>query len=192
MKNMLAVFVLVSIFVGNAYAPDTKKIKVFVSVSAEDSITEGTITSYINRELRDLKDVVPINVQDIRDNPENNPDFGLLLVVLEPETVQGGKAGVTILSAVFIECIYAFDILPMDLPIVGKWDEVDPEKISLQQYIGLQGNLAGRQLRTKGTPIHYANFINNLVFYQPDTTKVSDSCKEIVANFDTEALEEAR
>lgn len=68
MKRLLAFSVLIFIigFIGNAYAPDVKKFKVCVFVSApeEDKTEKDIIESHLKRELRALGDVVIVDEED--------------------------------------------------------------------------------------------------------------------------------
>lgn len=63
MKHVLMMSIFLSIFVDNAYAPDTEKFKVCVIVEYEkEDRTEGQIIeSHLKKELRALGDVIIVN-----------------------------------------------------------------------------------------------------------------------------------
>lgn len=96
MKRLLAVSILVLIFVGIAYAPDKKKFKVCVIVSAEkeDKIEADIIESHLKRELRALGDVVIVDEKD-------DWQFRISVAVIGAEYKDGRKApGVSIARSV--------------------------------------------------------------------------------------------
>ena len=68
MKRFLTVSILVflAVFIGNAYAPDEQKFKVYVHVSAdkEDKAEADIIESHLKRELRALGDVVIVDEEE--------------------------------------------------------------------------------------------------------------------------------
>ncbi len=67
MKQLLAISILVFIFVGNAYAPDVQKFKVYVHVSTpeeEDKTEKQIIEVTLKRELRALGNVEIVDGDD--------------------------------------------------------------------------------------------------------------------------------
>ena len=70
MKRLLALSVLIFIvgFIGNAYAPDEQKFKVYVEVMRNEPDEEKTendiIETHLKRELRDLGDVKIVDEMD--------------------------------------------------------------------------------------------------------------------------------
>ena len=146
----------------------SNKFVVNVNVVCDDNITKSSIESYIKRELRNLKDVV---VYVYKQNSPVRPNYGLFLTVLEPETNQGLKTGDTIISAVFVKYIVGVDMFTVDL--VDQTKDTD-HAFSLNQIAYLWGKFSGLGNRLKGLPLYfYADYINNLILYQPDATKVS-------------------
>ena len=161
----------------------SNKFVVVVYVNCDDNITKSSIESYIKRELRNLKDVVVYT-----QNSRGYPDYELSLIVLELTTSQGIKTGHTIISAVYTNCIHFTDIIQYkDLVKDGS------NMLTMGEYAFLMGKFSPLPKVLNGLPPYlYADFIDNVLFFQPDPTKVSEICKEIVANFDTKALEKAR
>ena len=106
MKRLLALSVLIFIigFIGNAYAPDVQKFKVSVSVginkNSESEISKAAIQSYINRELRSLKDV-QIVADDYPGIWKYNIDVSMFAI-----TRKGGiSTGSASISTLFLEKI---------------------------------------------------------------------------------------
>ncbi len=67
MKQLLAIYILVLIFVCHAYAPDVQKLKVCVLVAdadKEDKTERDIIESHLKRELRTLGNVVIVDKED--------------------------------------------------------------------------------------------------------------------------------
>lgn len=161
----------------------SNKFVVGVYVSCDDSITKSSIESYIKRELRNLKDVVVYT-----QNSHDYPDYGLSLIVMEPTTDQGIKTGYTIISAVYVNFIYFDDIIAYkDLVRDGS------NLLTTEDYAFLMGRFTPMEKILKGIPpFLYTDFIDNVLYYEPDPANVSHACRQIVANFDTKALEKAR
>lgn len=161
----------------------SNKFAVDVYVDCDDNITKSSIESYIKRELRNLKDVV-VYTQSSR----GYPDYGLTLIVMEPMTTRGLKTGYTIISAVYVNFVYFDDIIAYkDLVRDGS------NLLTTEEYAFLMGRFTPIEKILNGMPpFLYADFINNVLHYEPDPTNVSHACKQIVANFDTQVLEKAR
>lgn len=161
----------------------SNKFVVGVYVSCDDNITKSSIESYIKRELRNLKDVIVYT-----QNSRGYPDYGLSLIVMEPTTAQGIKTGHTIISAVYVNFIYFDDIIAYkDLVRDGS------NLLTTEEYAFLMGRFTPIEKILNGIPpFLYTDFIDNVLYYEPDPTNISHACKQIVANFDTKALEKAR
>ncbi|MDE0316568.1 MAG: hypothetical protein OXM61_16910 [Candidatus Poribacteria bacterium] len=68
MKQLLAISIIVFIFVGNAYAPDVQKFKVYVGIKRdvpdEEKTEKDIVETHLKRELRALGDVKIVNFED--------------------------------------------------------------------------------------------------------------------------------
>lgn len=162
----------------------SNKFVVDVYVNCDDNITKSSIESYLKTELRNLKDVVVHTPNSL-----DYPNYGLSLIVIEPTTVQGVKTGSTIISSVFVNFIYFDDIIPYEDLV-----KVDGSNLlTIEEYAFLMGKFTPvEKILNELPPFLYADFIDNVLFFQPDPTKISNTCKKIVANFDTKSLEKAR
>lgn len=89
---LLTCFVVLATF--SSHAADTKSLrfstKVKVSISAPDNI-KGSVSSYLNRELRSLNDVEIVG---------NDPEWIIYMVAVELKTVGGYKSGVAISTVI--------------------------------------------------------------------------------------------
>ena len=133
MKRFLTVSILVflAVFIGNVYAPDEQKFKVYVDVdvntSEKNKITENSIKSFIKRELRSINDVVvvkqPEDFDGIVDDFNTYPTQGIRITAIEL------KGGYIFISAVMIQIIDPYvDILKPYLS-EDKYHEVLAEKV---------------------------------------------------------------
>lgn len=174
----LSIFVFLIVgFIGNAHAPEVEKFKIYVSVTCKDKNTKSLLESYIKRELRSLQDVIIMKF--IENIQGDSATHGLKVTAAEPiNAATGNKSGDIIISVVFLEYIYPYEILKRHLP-EKKWQEMMAEHV-------LSPVTGKRTLDTL-----YSNYILNQIQY--DVTKNSQQiCKEIVALFDTDVLEKVR
>ncbi len=95
MKQLLAVSILVFIFVGNAYAPDEQKFKVYVEVLKkvldEEKNEHDFIESHLKRELRALGNVVIVDEKD-------DWQFRIFVNLMRTEYKDGSKTQTVVIA----------------------------------------------------------------------------------------------
>ncbi len=87
-KPLLTLTILISIvvFIGNAYAPEPKKYKVWINIRAgdEDKIEQDIVESHLKRELRALGNIVIVDIND-------EWDWNISIVLLGHHLTDGSK-----------------------------------------------------------------------------------------------------
>ena len=172
MKRLLTLTILVFIvgFIGNAYAPDEQKFKVYVNVTCDNTGTKSLFESHIKRELRALQDVDIISETETKSG-EIFPYYRLRLTVRV-------QLGIFAAAYVFDEPFYrstAFEELVEAM-----------KKKSLH---------CSSQLFNIITNTVVDNSLVNLYQVGVLTGKIEDipiSCVDLIAGIDTEVLEKAR
>jgi len=137
--------------------------RVKVNVSADENIS-SRIESYIKRELRSLQDVTVV---------EDNANYEILIIALEPETISGHKTGGIVLSILILEPI---DVATL-VNVLKIYNIIYPEKINQAgKIIGAQQPCCVHDFRLQTGP---AEDLKRL-------------CEEMVADFDSKFLEYGR
>ena len=163
------------------------KVKVHVSVTCDDNTTKAMIESHIKRELRSLGDVELVDKKDA--------EYTINLIAVPHKFEQSGKSiGTTSMAVMYINKM-SHDVI-MGLGIRG--------------YVDLLRQDPSVELPTRMNPVnsndisevvkrYYKNRIPDLFTYPSVNliTNIKDNdlpntCKEIVAMFDVEALERER
>lgn len=162
------------------------KVKVHVSVTCNDNTTKAMIESHIRRELRSLGDVELVDKKDA--------EYTISLMAIPHKFEQSGKSTDTTSMTVMYIRKMSHDVI-MDLGI--------------RRYVDILRQDPSIKLPTRMNPVnpndisevvkHYKNHIPDLFTYPTVSliTNIKDNdlpntCKEIVAMFDVEALERER
>ncbi len=155
---------------------NSKKFRVVVNVNCDDKITKAETESYIKRELRSLQDITV--VKDNIDEEGILSSHNIHIMVNERRFKNGNSVKFeTVIVGVFTETIFPIMLL---VPHISKEttqllrrDLLDKDDVFTDIYEDYQ-----------------SVFI--LSFKSSDNLGLSNTCKKIVAMFDTEVLEEAR
>lgn len=141
-------------------------LSVSVHVTCDNEITEDLTESYIKRELRSLGDVA---ISDLG-------DYQLVVLVIAPEFISGQKTGQIVISSTFVKVYRLASILYYYAP---SFYSENAEAI---------GKKASKE---DAPPLFYDHYVNNYVVVTK-TTHLQNTCKDIVAKFDTDVLEKER
>jgi len=161
MKFSLYSLLLVPLFAINLLAQDPFRVEVAVSA---DSSLESRINSYVRRELRDLGDIVIVDVV-------GNPEYSISVVALESD-----------LQGYLISWVTNKVLQPSEFTFwtLEEWDE--PDEYTLSQELAEQFHW---QFLGYGTRLQH-----KLVKGPADDLR--RRCEELVAEFDSEILEPTR
>jgi len=162
MKNRIYILIFAFLLPIICYAQEIQPYsgRVSVSISANDNI-KGQIESYISRELRSLGDVIVT---------DDNPDWVLHIVALEPTSKGGNKVGI-ILSVVITR---PFKSNGLNVLLIVLREVKKNEREILSSMTADLNSIASHEIRV-GSPEDLRNM-----------------CNSIVADFDTDQIKPFR
>ncbi len=186
----LSIFIFIVIFIGNAYAPDEQKFKVCLFITCNDADTESFIKSYIRRELRGLRDVEIVNIENSDDMLNswkggwNSGRFDLEIFAMKIKTTE--------IISIFYEFRERFNHLNIKAEIKNRYYDIEKVRTRLEKFESSLSEEQKTEFSTLTMFLYHPTFDENSGMASIGKDRLEEACKKIVVDFDTNVLEEAR